>query len=88
MPWTVEVAPRELTHLLSLPSPLRKRIRKQIDLPEQAPYRPAAGKKLKGTPDRYRVRLGDYRIVYRADADARLVRVERIRHRKDAYRGL
>jgi mRNA interferase RelE/StbE len=88
MPWTVEVAPRELTHLLSLPSPLRDRIRKQIDLLEQDPYRTAAGKKLKGAPDRFRVRVGDYRIVYRVDADARLVRVERIRHRKDAYRRL
>jgi mRNA-degrading endonuclease RelE of RelBE toxin-antitoxin system len=34
------------------------------------------------------VRVGDYRIVYRIDAGARVVRVERIRHRKDAYRGL
>ena len=88
MPWTVEVAPREQTHLLSLPSPLRERIRKQIDLLQQNPYRPAGGKKLKGAPDRFRVRVGEYRIVYRVDARVHVVRVERIRHRKDAYRGL
>ena len=87
MLWTIEVAPREQTHLLSLPSPLRERIRKQIDLLEQNPYRHAAGKKLKGAPDRFRLRVGDYRIVYRVDASARRVRVERIRHRRDVYRG-
>jgi mRNA interferase RelE/StbE len=44
-------------------------------------------KKLKGAPDRFRLRVGDYRIVYRVGAPARRVRVERIRHRRDVYRG-
>lgn len=87
MPWTVEVAPRELTRLLSLPPPFRERIRKQIDLIQQDPYCPAA-RKLKGSPGRFRVRVGDYRIVYRVDVSAHAVRVERIRHRKDVYRGI
>ena len=86
MPWTVEVAPRELTHLLSLPPPFRDRI-EQIDLLQQNPYRPTAGKKLKGAPDRFRLRVGDYRVVYRVDAPAHTVRIERIRHRKDVYHG-
>jgi mRNA interferase RelE/StbE len=87
MPWTVEVAPRELTYLLSLPPPLRERIRKQIDVLQENPHGHAA-KKLKGSPGRFRVRVGEYRIVYRIDVSAHAVRVERIRHRKDVYRGI
>ena len=46
-------------------------------------------KKLKGsTPDRFRIRAGDYRVVYTLNEEARMVSVERVRHRKEVYRGL
>jgi len=88
MPWTVEVAPREQTHLLSLPTPLRERIRRQIDLLQHSPYELPGSRKLKGSASRFRLRVGDYRIVYLVHEQARRVRVERIRHRKEVYRGL
>jgi mRNA interferase RelE/StbE len=44
-------------------------------------------KMLKGS-DRLRLRVGDYRVVYTLNEDARIVGVERVRHRKEAYRGL
>jgi mRNA interferase RelE/StbE len=88
MPWTVDVAPREQAYLLSLPAPLRERIRKQIDLIEDSPYGLPGSRKLRGSPDRFRVRVGDYRIVYLIDEAARRVLVERIRHRREVYRGL
>lgn len=34
----------------------------------------------------YRVRVGDYRIVFRVDDDAREVLVTRVKHRRDVYR--
>jgi mRNA-degrading endonuclease RelE of RelBE toxin-antitoxin system len=34
------------------------------------------------------MRVGDYRVVYRIDDRARLVEIERVRHRRDVYRGL
>ncbi|MBI4564978.1 MAG: type II toxin-antitoxin system RelE/ParE family toxin [Planctomycetes bacterium] len=42
---------------------------------------------LAGSPG-YRVRVGDYRILYAEDDSSRLVRIYRVRHRGDAYRDL
>lgn len=42
--------------------------------------------KLKGDDKLFRIRIGDYRIVYEIDDSAKLVRVIRVRHRKDVYR--
>jgi mRNA interferase RelE/StbE len=47
--------------------------------------RPAGSKKLEGSAE-YRVRAGDYRIVYLIDDRARRVTVTRIRHRSEAYK--
>ncbi len=47
--------------------------------------RPPGSEKLSGT-ERYRVRQGDYRVVYGVDDDARTVEVVKIGHRRDVYR--
>ena len=47
--------------------------------------RPAGCKKLHGYKDRWRIRVGNYRIVYTIDDERRGVDVTRIAHRKDAY---
>lgn len=36
----------------------------------------------------YRIRVGDYRIVYEVDAEAKLVTVHYVRHRRDVYRAI
>ena len=43
-------------------------------------------KKIRGKENCYRVRLGDYRIIYTPLSDVLVVRVIRIGHRKDVYR--
>ena len=48
--------------------------------------RPVACEKLAGERDRYRVRVGRYRIVYSIADDELLVLVVRVAHRKDVYR--
>jgi len=47
--------------------------------------RPHGSEKLTGQ-ERYRVRQGDWRIVYEIDDDARIVRIFKIGHRRDVYR--
>jgi mRNA interferase RelE/StbE len=47
--------------------------------------RPRGTKKLVGSGNLWRLRVGDYRIVYGIDDEARLVDVIAVRHRKDAY---
>jgi mRNA interferase RelE/StbE len=50
--------------------------------------RPAGHRKLRGADDVYRLRIGDYRAVYTIDDAAKVVKVWRVLHRKDIYRGL
>ncbi len=47
--------------------------------------RPPGCKKLKGGDKEWRIRVGDYRIVYTIDDQKLLVEVTRIRHRRDVY---
>ncbi len=48
--------------------------------------RPLGTRKLAGSEQTYRIRIGDYRVVYSVDDQERIVLVDRVRHRKDAYR--
>jgi len=36
----------------------------------------------------YRVRVGDYRIIYKVDTEAEQITVHYIRHRREVYRAL
>lgn len=64
----------------------RKRIGKKISGLAVSP-RPAGSKKLSGSDNEYRLRDGNYRILYEIDDENRIVRVGRIVDRKEAYRG-
>ena len=47
--------------------------------------RPAGCKKLRGGDKEWRIRVGDYRIVYEIDDKAQTVDVTRIAHRREVY---
>jgi mRNA interferase RelE/StbE len=48
--------------------------------------RPTGCRKLTGVDNDWRIRVGDYRIVYEIDDATRDVRVNRVRHRREVYR--
>jgi mRNA interferase RelE/StbE len=48
--------------------------------------RPPGVKKLAGSRDDWRVRIGEYRIVYQVDDRLRTVTVMRVAHRRESYR--
>ncbi|MBI4568537.1 MAG: type II toxin-antitoxin system RelE/ParE family toxin [Planctomycetes bacterium] len=50
--------------------------------------RPPGCKKLRGAEQTYRIRVGDYRIVYSVSDDEQLVVILLVGHRRDVYRGL
>jgi mRNA interferase RelE/StbE len=50
--------------------------------------RPAAAKKLVGRKNDWRLRVGDYRVLYEIADTVRIVRVFRIRLRRDVYRDM
>jgi mRNA interferase RelE/StbE len=47
--------------------------------------RPAGCKKLSGYKDQWRIRIGDWRVVYTIDDTAKVVCVTRIAHRREVY---
>ena len=47
---------------------------------------PHGPQKLAGSERTYRIRVGDYRVIYEVFSDSHIVEVQRVRHRKDAYR--
>jgi len=70
--------------LRKVPRPDLQRIVRKIAALASEP-RPVGSQKL-STLERYRVRQGDWRIVYEIDDQARLVTVVRIGHRGEVYR--
>lgn len=71
--------------LQKLPVTAIKRISKEVDALSINP-RPQGSKKLKGTDENlWRVRVGDYRVIYEIADEIRVIDIRRIRHRKDVY---
>lgn len=48
--------------------------------------RPSGCTKLSGRKDGFRIRVGNYRVVYTISDSVRIVRIERIAHRREVYR--
>ncbi len=70
--------------LRRLPEDVRRRVVAALQGLANDP-RPPGCVKLSGG-DEWRIRVGDYRVVYRVDDTARQVTVTRIGHRRDVYR--
>lgn len=85
MTYRVEVAPAAVRQLRTLDAVARRRIRAAIELLAEQP-RPSGAKKLVGGKGEWRVRTGDYRIVYEIHDDVLLVLVVTVGHRRDIYR--
>jgi mRNA interferase RelE/StbE len=71
--------------LRSLSSPLFLRIIPHIRSLAENP-RPAGCHKLAGSKNDWRIRIGDYRVIYEVDDRQKLVKVFRVRHRREVYR--
>jgi mRNA interferase RelE/StbE len=87
MAYRIELKPSAADSLAKIPEPHRGRIAKRIDRLAGNP-RPQGVEKLAGAENLYRVRAGDYRIIYQIQDDALLVLVVRIGRRGDVYRHL
>jgi mRNA interferase RelE/StbE len=48
--------------------------------------RPSGCRKIAGSRNDWRIRIGDHRIIYEIDEKAKAVRVMRVRHRREVYR--
>lgn len=68
-----------------LPKNLLNRVILDIQALATTP-RPFGSQKLTGSQNDYRIRVGDYRILYEITDQVRIVRVLRVRHRREVYR--
>ena len=71
----------------SLSTELKDRVGTAIDGLSQYP-RPPGVRKLAGHERLYRICVGQYRIVYEIDDKDLLIRITRVRHRREVYRHL
>jgi mRNA interferase RelE/StbE len=86
MAYIVEFAPAARRQLKKLDRPVQKRVLKRVEKLENQP-RPKTAETLKGTTETvYRVREGDYRIIYTIEDDRLIVLVVRIGHQREVHR--
>lgn len=73
--------------LQSIPRAMVSRLLDRIDRLPANPT-PPQSTKLQGAERLYRLRVGDYRIIYEVDREAEQITVHYVRHRRDVYRTL
>ncbi|MEH2275523.1 MAG: type II toxin-antitoxin system RelE/ParE family toxin [Nostoc sp.] len=85
MSYKVEILRGALKQLKKIPSELQERVQIKIDDLATEP-RPNGVKKLKGEENAYRIRVGDYRVIYDIFDDLLVVNVLEVGHRKNIYK--
>ena len=83
--YTVTFARSAHKDLKGIPFEMAERIVARIEKLAHQP-RPSGSLKLKGEEKLWRIRIGDYRVIYEIDDTAKVVDITVIRHRKDVYR--
>ena len=82
--YRIEIKPSAQKEFDALDEALFARIDRKI-LALAANPRPPGCKKLKGYKDLWRIRIGDWRVVYILDDAAKIVSITRVAHRREAY---
>ena len=85
--YTVALAPRAVKELAAIDAVQRRRIARRIDALQENP-RPPGAIRLAGHDDLWRLRVGDYRIIYAIDGGALVILVIRVGHQREIYRKL
>jgi mRNA interferase RelE/StbE len=84
MAYKIEVTPRAKRDLKTLSVRARQRVADQIDALRNNP-RPQGCRKLKGREDFYRIRVGDYRVIYQIEDKVLLILIVRNGDRQEIY---
>lgn len=85
MRYSLEFTTSALREFKGLDRQIRRRITERINALLDDPF-PAGVKKLQAGADHYRIRVGDYRVVYRIDGKRVVIVIVRIGHRREVYR--
>lgn len=71
--------------LRRLPESIHERVVRAVNALSRNP-RPPGCRKLTGSENDWRIRVGDYRVIYEIADAKRIVHVNRVRHRREVYR--
>lgn len=82
--YSISFARSARKELEALSSPLIERIFTKIESLGVEP-RPTGCKKLQGNSNLWRIRIGDYRVVYSIDDAIEVIEIIRINHRREVY---
>lgn len=85
MRYAIEFKPSAARELAKLPRPVQVKIAYKIEALSGEPY-PAGVEKLKGAATLFRLRIGDYRVIYSVEKGRLVILVVRIGHRREVYR--
>jgi mRNA interferase RelE/StbE len=83
MAYRVDIAPAAARQLKALSTPVQRRIVQHLYDLQTVPRPPGV---IKLEDDLYRIRVGDYRIIYEIQDQTRAILVLKVRHRRDIYR--
>lgn len=83
MSYTVQLLPVAARAIRKLPPEAKRRVQAAIELLAEEP-RPPAAKKLVARPE-WRVRTGDYRVLYRIDDQVLTIVIVNAGHRREIY---
>jgi mRNA interferase RelE/StbE len=86
MAYTIEIARPAQRQLKKLDASIRRNVSRRIDQLANDPRPPGVVKLTDVSPPIYRVREGQYRVLYTINDDNLVVLVVRVAHRSDAYR--
>ncbi len=86
MGYRISIRSSALKELSRLPKATAKKAGKAIDSLAENP-RPEGVKKRKGSDEKlYRIRVGDYRIIYSIEDEIKIVDIRKVGHRKEIYK--
>ena len=85
MKYQIKIRKEALKELAHLPTKVNVRISNAIDQLAENP-RPVGSKKLKGEKEYlWRIRVGDYRVIYLIEDTIRIIEIRKIGNRRDIY---
>ena len=87
-PYRIEFVRSARKEFVKLPKQIQSKVVSALELLATNPFSELIKfKKIKGAADLYRIRIGDYRIIYAIQNEVLKVVVIKIGHRKEVYRG-
>ena len=87
MQYHIKIDRKAAKTFAKLPKPIQKQVARKIETLKDTPF-PEGYKKLRGEEELYRLRSGDYRIIYTFEKHIITVYVLSIGDRKDVYKSI